>query len=304
MSGTVTYVVLSMAANAGKRHAQMTQSEPDYVRYASMGYSFDTVTSKKNVLLSLTDSGQLCRAHLMCFDVDKHTLDVVEIPVSAELEVDDFSGTLEQAYETGVYRDIVSHALMIKIDVSAEMDTQALSDCVSAVGGVSIDVDKPVNLGKYTLSDGKRKLTGSVAQMLANDGAAYSENRLDSALAYRQFFASALDTLDRMGGATWFSKLLDIIVNEVKSDADINEMIELVNLFNSVNMDKTDVFMFPGQALLGVFAADKEQFAQVLNEHFRVKDVEVPADELGFKNYDGVLDSFDGVAINIRQILT
>lgn len=76
---------------------------------------------------------------------------------------------------------------MIKIDVSAEMDTQALSDCVSAVGGVSIDVDKPVNLGKYTLSDGKRKLTGSVAQMLANDGAAYSENRLDSALAYRRF---------------------------------------------------------------------------------------------------------------------
>ena len=104
--------------------------------------------------------------------------------------------------------------------------------------------------------------------MLANDGVAYSENRLDSALAYRQFFASALDTLDRMGGATWFSKLLDIIVNEVKSDADINEMIELVNLFNSVNMDKTDVFMFPGQALSGVFAADKEQLAQVLNEHF------------------------------------
>ena len=81
-------------------------------------------------------------------------------------------------------------------------------------------------------------------------------------------------------------------------------MIELVNLFNSVNMDKTDVFMFPGQALSGVFAADKEQLAQVLNEHFRVKDVEVPADELGFKNYDGVLDSFDGVAVNIRQILT
>ena len=116
ISGTFTYVVLSMAAAAGRNQAALNSVPPDYVRYAAMGYSSETVTSKKNILFSITDDGSLCRTHLLCFDIDKHTLDILEIPCDTLISFDGYDGNFCEAYHTGVYKDIVSRVLLFDID--------------------------------------------------------------------------------------------------------------------------------------------------------------------------------------------
>lgn len=265
---------------------------PNVVRYQNMGYGFDTVTSKKNLLLSITNGGELCRTHLFTFDEDKHTLDVLELPPQTRILADGFDGTVDEAYKSEVYKEIISRVLMIKIDGTVSMEADTLSRCASALGGIPLKVSEPVTIGDVTFGKGKRTLAGSRAGLIAADGDAYTSGQRGRIEIYRRLLASFISTMRKEGALSWFPALMDIIINEAKTDMDISELLELISIADSVAEDKISIILFPGCGRDGFYLADAEKAASVLNDNFRVKGITFDYNQLGLAYYQDAKEEY------------
>lgn len=309
ISACFTYMALDHAAKAGAKYASERlasdrNSTPDYVRYAAMGYAFDTVSSKKNILISITDGELLSRCHLFVFDCDKKTLDILELPVQTLISTDGFDGTVQEAYETSVYKDIISRALVSAIDNVIEMDKDSFSACCSLLGGIKIRIDSPVTIGEVTLSKGTRTLAGSVAGLIASDSGAYISGDSERVNIYRRMLASFISGLDDRGALNWFGLLMNVIVNGMKSDMNVSELTELVNLCESISLDRIRLWLLPGYiADNDVYTADIDVCAELLNSYFRVKGVSVESDGLGLAWSEGAYTQYDDMESKIKQIL-
>ena len=304
ISGTATYILLSLAANAGRKQALLKNVPSDYARYASMGYAYETVSNKTNIIISVTDGDELARLQLWTFDEDKKTLDILEIPPETALSADNFEGTVSQAFESGVYRDIVSRALMLDISGSFVMDAEALSHIASSFGGIEIKLSKPIEIGENTLAKGKRPAAGSVAGIIASDSEAYSDVSQERAELFIQITASIIRSMNDRGAVEWFAALMDIITNEIGTDMNISRLLELVNLSNRIRIDDVNIMLLPGQSTKnGFYLAETDKAAKLLNERFRVKGSDFDADKLGFTIKDGVMEQYPSEKTKIKEIL-
>lgn len=303
ISGTVTYLTLSFAAAAGKKQAAMRTVLPGVDRYRSMGYAFDTVTTKKNLLLSITDNGSLRRTHIFTFDVDKHTLDVLEIPPDACISADGFEGTAAKAYESGVYKDIISRVLMLKIDGTVSLEADTLSRCATALGGIPLNITEPVTIGNTVFTKGKRILAGSKAGTIAADGVAYASGQKGRIEIYHRLLASLLTKMKGDGAISWFPKLMDIIINEAKTDMDISELLELISVADSISADKMNIILLPGCFCESVYLADSVKAAEILNERFRVKGNVFNNKELGFTIFGDVREEYPGLKQKTEELI-
>lgn len=304
VSGTITYILLSLAANAGRKRALLKTVQSDYARYASQGYAIDTVSNKRNIIISVTDDDELARLQLWTFDEDKKTLDILEIPPQTVLKADNFEGTVSQAYKSGVYRDIISRTVMLDICGSFEMDTEALSHIASSLGGIEFKLSEPVKIGGNTLAKGKRTAAGSVAGIIASDREAYTSGSRERAGLFIQITASIIRSMDSRGAVEWFTVLMDIITNEIKGDMSIRKLMELVNLSNKIGIDDVNIMLLPGQSSKnGFYLAETDETAKLLNDRFRVKGSVFEADRLGFKIADGVKAEYSSDKTKIKEIL-
>ncbi len=304
ISGTATYILLTLAANAGRKQALLKSVSNDYARYASQGYAFDTVSNKRNIIISVTDGGELARLQLWTFDEDKKTLDILEIPPKTVLKAGNFEGTALSAYESEVYRDIISRAVMLDICGSFEMDTEALSHIASSFGGIEIKLSEPVEIGENTLAKGKRTAAGSVAGIIASDKEAYTSGSRERAELFIKITASIIRSMNERGAIEWFTALMDIITNEIKGDMSIGELMELVNLSNKIKIEDVNIMLLPGQSSQnGFYLAETAKTAMLLNERFRVKGSVFEADKLGFEIVDGVRAEYPSDKTKIKEIL-
>lgn len=304
ISGTATYILLSLAANAGRKQALLKSVPSDYARYASQGYVYETVSNKRNIIISVTDKEELARLQLWTFDEDKKTLDILEIPPQTLLSADNFNGTASKAYASEVYRDIISRAVMLDICGSFEMDTEALSHIASAFGGIEIKLSEPVKIGENTLAKGKRTAAGSVAGIIASDRETYTSGSRDRAELFIRITASIIRSMNDRGAVEWFTALMDIITNEIKADMNISQLMELVNLSNKIDIEDVNIMLLPGQASQnGFYLAETDKTAKLLNERFRVKGSVFEADRLGFTIADGVKAEYPPQKTKIKEIL-
>lgn len=306
-SGASTCIVLSRAAAYGKKLASFKDRTPDYVRYVSMGYAFDTVSSKKNILISVTDEGGLCRSHVFTIDEDRHTLDVLELPPDTLVSCEGFDGTLAEAFETPVYKSIVGRALYMGLDGEISLDCDALSDCTALLGGITIVIEKPVILNETQFAKGKRTVAGSVAGIIASDGGCYCGSDPERILTYRRLLASLIKKISEKGAVVWVNDLLSVIVNQISTDMTVNEIIDIANNANKISYSAVNIRLLPGQPYSvdgkTVYAADVDKTSEILNDYFRVKNYDAPAEKLALTRFDGVSDSYSDFKTKITDIL-
>ncbi|MCD8006801.1 MAG: LCP family protein [Oscillospiraceae bacterium] len=241
ITATATYMVLSGTAAYAKKLAALRAITPEIQDYELGDYSFEPVTTKRNILFSITSEGELCRVHVLTFDEDKHTLDIMDIPPDTFVSCGGFEGTLSEAYETEVYTEIVSMALSIHLDGSVSTDVKAISDCVNLLGGVKLTLDKELKIGENILSKGERTVLGSVASIIISDREAYTDGDTDRITAYHRLLMSLIQTLKDKGAVEWVSLTLNIIVNKVETDMTVSEIIELINLLNETNAENINI---------------------------------------------------------------
>ena len=244
-------------------------TSPDYIRYLSQGYAFDTVSNKKNILLTVTDSDAPVRIHLFTIDEDKNTLDILDLPPDSFVIADGFSGTLQEAFSTPVYREIISMMLYLKIDGTASFDAKTFGDGAQMLG---------VKIGKGV------DVTSELGERIALDGFSYSAEDIDSVRLYRTLLAEILTNLSDRGSLDSFTLLMNLIVNRVSTDMTMENIIAVANSANGIKPKKINIRIAKGSpAKYGesrIWSLDAEGVADILNQHFRVKDIEFPADSL------------------------
>lgn len=269
-AAAVTLMFLNYVGRTARIRVAQQYTSPDYVRYLSQGYEFETVSKKKSYLLTVTDGeGLPVRIHVFTIDEDKNTLDILDLPPDSFTVADGFSGTLREAYATPVYREIITMMLCLRIDGAASFDAKTLGDAAQMLG---------VTLGKNI------EVTSELGERIALDGLAYSGGDIESVKLYRALLASILGNLSERGSLDSFTVLMNLIVNRVSTDMTIEDMIVIANSANGIKPKKMSIWTAKGSpAKFGdsrIWSLDAEGVAQTLNEHFRVKDFEFPADSL------------------------
>ena len=241
ITATATYMVLSGTAAYARKLSALRAVSPESSDYELGGYSYEPATTKRNILLSVTDEDGLCRVHVLSFDEDKHTLEISDIPPDTLVSCGGFEGTISEAYETEVYPEIVSMALSLHLDGSMAMDTETVSDCINLLGGVELTLDKEIKIGDNILSKGKRTVMGSVAKIIISDSFSYIDGDTDRIAAYHRLLISFISTLKEKGAVEWVSLTLNLIVNRVETDMTVSEIIELINLLNGTSTQNTNI---------------------------------------------------------------
>ncbi|MCD7824298.1 MAG: LCP family protein [Oscillospiraceae bacterium] len=241
ITATATYMILSGTAAYAKKLVALRAITPEIQDYELGNYSFEPVTTKRNILFSITNEEELCRVHVLSFDEDKHTLDISDIPPDTLVSCGGFEGTLAEAYETEVYAEIVSMALSLHLDGSMATDVETISDCINLLGGVKLTLDKEIKIGENILSKGKRTVMGSVAKIIFSDGQAYTDGDIDRITAYHNLLISLISTLKEKGAVEWVSLTLNLIVNKVETDMTVSEIIELINLLNRIQTENINI---------------------------------------------------------------
>ncbi len=241
ITATATYMVLSGTAAYARKLSALRAITPEIQDYELGDYSYEPVTTKRNILLSVTDNEELCRVNILTLDEDKHTLEISDIPPDTLVSCGGFEGTLSEAYKTEVYREIVSMALSLHLDGSMAVDTETVSDCINLLGGVELTLDKEIKIGDNILSKGKRTVMGSVAKIIFSDRESYTDGDSDRITAYHNLLRSFISTLKEKGAVEWVSLTLNLIVNKVETDMTVSEVIELINLLNKINAENINI---------------------------------------------------------------
>lgn len=260
LAALLTVLILMGVSFAAKRQVDAREDIPDYVRYLEQGYNFDAYSNKQNILFCITDGNDLLRAHLFCIDEDKHTLDILDIPVSAYVTCDGFSGTIGDAYATSVFTNIISRMLILNIDAYAYISLDGFASAC-----------KMIDLGADTI--------------LISDTQSYLSGDDKSVKKYYTLLSDFFKRLGELGAVESATKLSGILLNELTTSCSASEMISLATVASKVRLSNSNIHLVPGADHMidgrEVYAPDPEELASLLNDNFRVSSVSVSASELG-----------------------
>ncbi|MBQ8623637.1 MAG: hypothetical protein IJ424_04575 [Oscillospiraceae bacterium] len=283
IAGTLTYIFLSAVAIAARARQSERYIEPDYIRYAAQGYSFDSISKKTSILLTVTQDNSPVRVQLLMFDEDKCSLDVLDIPPLTYTVADGFSGTLKKAYDTGVYKQIVSRMLAMNVNYKLEISSKGLATATELLGNTQAKVSHAVSVGDISLKKGTVTFDKSLAADIILLPNAYLTE--DAVYAYHAYFSSLILKTNEEGAVDSFSKLIGLILNSVSTDMMISDIIGVGNLSNKIRLNKINIYLLPGEMTVyeggSVYSVHSEDAAKLLNQSFRVKGFEVSESELG-----------------------
>jgi LCP family protein required for cell wall assembly len=145
----------------------------------------------------------------------------------------------------------------LRVDHYLAIDTQTFIHIVDTVGGVDIDVEKPIDLSygidnpapKYFLSVGTHHLDGEMAYKLATNRVPSTFQRMK----YQKMIASALrDKLLSPGMLPKIPKLVTQFIGSVQTDLSLNEINSLICIVQAVPKENIKADSFPQE----MFTAD------------------------------------------------
>lgn len=280
LAAFLTVLILMGVSSAAKRQVDAREDVPDYVRYLEQGYNFDAYSNKRNILFCITDGNDILRAHLFCIDEDKRTLDILDIPVSAYVTCDGFSGTVGDAYATSVFTNIISRMLILNVDAYAYISLDGFASAC-----------KMIDLGADTT--------------LISDTQSYLSGDIKSVKQYYTLLSDFFKRLGELGAVEAATKLSGILLNELITDYNASQMIELATVASSLKLSNANVWLLPGAGfeLDGetVYAPDPEELATLLNDNFRVAGVSVSASELGLTKLTDKKPLFSGLSTKLTD---
>lgn len=280
VAAALTIAFLGFVSHTAKERVARQYAPPDYVRYLSQGYTFDAVSNKYNILVTVTDGSLPIRVHLFTIDENRHTLDVLELPPNSKISVDGFSGTLRDAFETPVYKDIVSRMLCLKINGSVSFSAETFGNICELL---ELKITLPQGVNPARPDRTCFGINSKSGERTALDGFSYSHCDTDAVKMYRRVLAGMLNEIYKKGPVESFSLLMNLMVNRVDTDMTINDMIAAAGKARGIKPAKMRIYIAPGSP-----ADDSEGWmiypkatAELLNQSFRVYGSECPASSLG-----------------------
>ncbi len=270
-AAVLTLAILWSVSAYSKSVVDSRDSTPDYVRYQAEGYSFDTVSNKRNILFCIYDEA-LLRCHIFTVDEDKHTLDILDIPPSTYICCDGFEGSVAEAYDLPMFTDIISRFLILKIDSYAYISLENFSALC------------------------KLMEVNTKARVISNSNAYIEANERDIK-AYYSVLSKLIIRIDSLGTLEATTKLIPILINGLETDMNISDMIDMASIFGDISTRNIKLHLLPGIPKRAgerrYYYPDSERTAELLNDSFRVKGKDVPPDRLGIRDTFEALSEMD-----------
>lgn len=277
VAGALTFIFLSAVGLAARTRAENRYTEPDYIRYAAQGYSFDTVSNKTSLLVTVTHEDTPVRISLLTMDEDKLTLDILDIPPKLYTVVDGFSGTLERAYETSVYKQIVSKSLELRIDHEIVMSADSFATAVDLLGGTTACIDRAIKIGKTQIQKGKVCFDYDLTLAIMLDENAY--DRADDVYIYHALISSVIGKTNNIGTVQSVSKLMSLLLNSATTDMKAQDMITVANISSKLRLRKMNIHLLPGEICEHenerVYSIHLQNAVSLLDQSFRVHGVSI-----------------------------
>lgn len=277
IAGALTFIFLSAVGLAARTRAENRYTEPDYIRYAAQGYSFDTVSNKTSLLVTVTHEDKPVRISLLTMDEDKLTLDILDIPPMMYIVVDGFSGTLERAYETSVYKQIVSKSLELRIDHDLALSADSFATAVDLLGGTTADVERTIKIGETQIPKGAVSFDYDLTLAVLLD-----ENTYDSAddvYIYHALISSVIGKTNDIGTVQSVSKLMSLLLNSATTDMKAQDMITVANISSKLRLRKMNIHLLPGEICehenQRVYSIHLQNAVSLLDQSFRVHGVSI-----------------------------
>lgn len=303
VTAAITTAFLGLVSRAARERISRQYIAPDYVRYLSQGYAFDAVSNKINLLITVTDGRLPVRVHIFTLDVNKHTLDVLELPPDGCVAVDGFSGTLIDAFGTSVYKEIVGRALCMKLDGEASFSAKAFGEAAELL---ELSVSLPKEISETRIGERTLVIDRESGERAALDGLSYSHNDINAVRVYRAILAGILNEICDRGSVKSFSLLMNLIVNRVETDLSISEIIKLANACKGIKPSKINLHIAPGKAAnykgSRVWAFYPKALSELLNKSFRVYGSEYGGDALGIPKVTETEFIYGGLEKTVAKI--
>lgn len=211
ISGTATFLFLWGCGYYARLRSQNRFVEPDYVRYYSQGYSFEPISNKTSLLLNIADDGELKRSMIITLDKTKHTLDLLDIPCEVRFFADGFSGSTYDAYKTGIYKILLSKALLFPIDEHITLTSDAFSYLINS--------------------------------LLKENEKSFFE--VPSSLnEFHGLLNSSFEAIERIGAENAFSRVMNTLLNSKEGSMSLEDHIDFFNGINKVTKNKMNIHLF------------------------------------------------------------
>ena len=210
---------------------------------------------------------------------------VISIPRDTRLQIPGQSGNnkINAAHSLGGTKlavDTVRDFTGLKINHFVEIDFEGFKRIVDAIGGVPMHLDKPIN-DKYAgkLAAGDQVLSGDQALVLVRaryDVKSVPGGDIDRIKNQQKFIQSMLSTVARQRNPFKIKKIIDVTVENVKTDLTFMEMFSLGRRLKGIGDGNVQMGTAPGQSRVigGVwyYLVDMEQFQKML-ETFKTRTV-------------------------------
>ena len=157
-------------------------------------------------------------------------------------------------------KQFLSEALGVPIDYAVAVDLDCVSELVDAVGGVEVEVTRPMHYRDSVqnltidLEPGVHLLDGARAEHFLRFRSGYANADLGRMDAQKRFIAafvekcSEIETIS-LGGLIWR------VFPHAETDAPIHKVIELARLLPQCNAEDLPMMTAPGEAVQGISGA-------------------------------------------------
>ena len=269
ISAAFTLLVLNLTQIAARRVVSERYFSDDLTRYLAQGYDRESVSNKMSCLVTVTDGEAPVRVHIVCIDTDRHTLDVLDLPPYSYISADGFSGTLIEACSKAPFKELISRALSIKLDISMSFDAYT-------AGGIA---------SLLRLREDGETVTYATGETAALDCGAYLAGDADSLSRYHRLLAGVFGEISSRGAAETFFKLMNLYTNRVTCDSDLPDAISFLEELAAVPEEAMTLHIASGAPAkfrdTPVWCLDRKALSKQLNKYFRVKDSDVSEQQLG-----------------------
>lgn len=296
--------------------------EPIRFGFSSSGYMSDKV--QDFVVAGVDDDGYRTDLILFCrYNLSDNSINVLQIPRDTKVENDRYDKKINSAYGTAEKEkalfDEIESIIGIRPEKSVIVSFRAFRELIDAIGGVEVDVPMrmyytdPVQNLTIDLYPGVQVLDGRHAEMFMrfrynNDGTGYPNGDIDRIAAQRKFYESTMNKLLSGGTILKAPKILGVILGNVKTDFEIDEIVNYIGRVPKFKMENVKIYSLPGEGGydpdgVSYFFHDEEKTKTLISEQFKPKRAKVESGYEGsFKNRFIKIRLVDATGLDESQV--
>lgn len=249
---------------------------------------------------------------VVCYDIKNKKANILQIPrdtyVGTEIATG-YTGKINAVYgharknesKINALKRVLNNVFGLPIDHHVIINISALRDIVDIVGGITINIEKPITLEDFTthkrtikLPAGKNTLNGKLAESWMRERKSYAEGDIGRIKAQRSFYAGFAEKMMSMN-TSQMTSVATKCFDKIKTDMNIGQLLGYARAAKKdVKLENIGIYQVPGisqyyrppgwRQSLSYFSADMNAYIDLVYTHFN---------PYGDINYDG---------INIQQI--